>query len=271
VAWIPSQLAYLGRPEGDPVVYFVSDSAGCAAAPVLDQAVLSALLELVERDAAAIWWYNRIARPAVCSRAADPHFPRWRRLLRSLNREFRLFDLTADLEIPVFAAVSWSSGGKRPGLGFGCHPDPALAAQRALRELCQTSIAVSFDRTGRYPRRSEEAAFLRWAGAACVSEEAHLKPSSPVRELPRAPREPAPARELLRTVLGALRRFGLEAWLLPVTRPELGIPAVRVVCGELRHPGHRLAPGRLYDVPARLGWIGRPRLEAEMNPVPCLF
>ena len=41
----------------------------------------------------------------------------------------------------------------------------------------------------------------------------------------------------------------------------------RVVHGR-RYVLSRFAPGRLYDVPVRLGWLGRPLAEEELNPVP---
>jgi hypothetical protein len=32
-----------------------------------------------------------------------------------------------------------------------------------------------------------------------------------------------------------------------------------------------LAPGRLYDVPVKLGWLAAPLAENELNPVPVFF
>ena len=44
---------------------FLADSNGCAAGNTLEEAIVQGFLELVERDAYAIWWYNRARRPAV--------------------------------------------------------------------------------------------------------------------------------------------------------------------------------------------------------------
>ena len=44
---------------------FHADSNGCAAGNTLEEAIVQGFLELVERDAYAIWWYNRLRRPAV--------------------------------------------------------------------------------------------------------------------------------------------------------------------------------------------------------------
>src|SRR5881227_1914656 len=44
---------------------FHADSNGCAAGNTLEEAIVQGFLELVERDAYAIWWYNRLQRPAL--------------------------------------------------------------------------------------------------------------------------------------------------------------------------------------------------------------
>ena len=46
-------------------VAFLADSNGCAAGNTREEAIVQGFLELVERDAYAIWWYNRLRRPAV--------------------------------------------------------------------------------------------------------------------------------------------------------------------------------------------------------------
>jgi oxazoline/thiazoline synthase len=35
----------------------------------------------------------------------------------------------------------------------------------------------------------------------------------------------------------------------------------------MRHFYRRFGPGRLYDVPVKLGWLDRPLLETELNPL----
>jgi hypothetical protein len=45
------------------------------------------------------------------------------------------------------------------------------------------------------------------------------------------------------------------------------VPVARVIVPGMRHFYIRFAPGRLYDIPVKLGWLERPRTEAELNPV----
>jgi ribosomal protein S12 methylthiotransferase accessory factor len=61
---------------------------------------------------------------------------------------------------------------------------------------------------------------------------------------------------------------GMEMIVLDQTRPEIGLPVVKVIVPGLRHFWARFAPGRLYDVPVRLGWIARSTPEEELNPIP---
>ena len=55
---------------------------------------------------------------------------------------------------------------------------------------------------------------------------------------------------------------------LDQTRPDIGMPVVKVVVPGLRHFWARYAPGRLFDVPVRQGWLDRALAEHELNPVP---
>jgi ribosomal protein S12 methylthiotransferase accessory factor len=59
----------------------------------------------------------------------------------------------------------------------------------------------------------------------------------------------------------------LETLVLNQTRPDLGMQAVRVVVPGLRHFWAQFAPGRLYTVPVKLGWLQTAIAEEHLNPV----
>jgi hypothetical protein len=54
--------------------------------------------------------------------------------------------------------------------------------------------------------------------------------------------------------------------VLDQTRPDVEVPVVRVIVPGLRHFYRRFAPGRLYDVPVKLGLLDRPLPESELTP-----
>jgi oxazoline/thiazoline synthase len=71
-------------------------------------------------------------------------------------------------------------------------------------------------------------------------------------------------------VLGCVKlakRLGLDFLVLDQTRPDVDVPVVRVIVPGLRHIHRRFAPGRLYDVPVKLGLRKRPLREADLNPL----
>ena len=53
-----------------------TDSNGCAAGNTLEEAIVQGFLELVERDAYAIWWYNRLQRAQVDLKQFDDSYVR---------------------------------------------------------------------------------------------------------------------------------------------------------------------------------------------------
>jgi ribosomal protein S12 methylthiotransferase accessory factor len=62
------------------------------------------------------------------------------------------------------------------------------------------------------------------------------------------------------------RRAGLDFLVLDQTRADVEVPVVRVIVPGLRHFYRRFAPGRLYDVPVKLGLREHPTPEGDLTP-----
>ena len=111
--------------------------AAAPAATPSKRAILQGFFELIERDNVAIWWYNRLRRPALDLDSFDePFIHELRKQYQALDRDLWVLDLTADLPIPTFAAISRVNSGPVEHLirGFGAHIDPRVAVMRALTE-----------------------------------------------------------------------------------------------------------------------------------------
>ena len=218
-----------------------ADSNGCASGNEMEEAILEGLLELVERDAVSIWWYNRIRRPAyTLGVVADARSQLAHEELRDNGWTVRLLDLTTDLSIPAFAAL----GIRRTGewsLGSSAHHYRMLAMRRALSELCQLSSAQV--RNGPLP------AFVRAREALNIEMRRR-----PVR---------VELRSLIERGCRKLARAGIETVVFDLTRREIGFPVARVVAPGLRHLKPRFAPGRLFETPVRMGWLPRPGNEQD--------
>ena len=75
----------------------------------------------------------------------------------------------------------------------------------------------------------------------------------------------------MRGCVERLGGLGHEVIVLDQTRPDIELAVVKVMSPGLRHFWRRLGPGRLYDVPTRLGWLDAPHAEDDLNPLSIFF
>lgn len=274
--YLPTAYCFYGF--RDPGQFFTRcDSNGCAAGSSLEEAILYGLLELVERDSVAIWWYNRVHRPELDADGFG--LARWAELKRhyseALGRDLHALDLTTDLGIPTVGVVSRCRDRAVEDIivGFAAHVDPVVALSRALEEANQYLPSVrerAPDGSTVYRLFSEET--VRWWKTATYANQPYLvgSPDEPPRKLAEMPR--LSTDDLATDVEACVRaaeRCGLEVMVIDQTRPDIGLPVAKVVVPGLRHFWRRLGPGRLYDVPVKLGWLPVPLAEQDLNPVSC--
>lgn len=269
VRYLPTSYCYFGYRSVDPI-FARGDSNGCAAGATREEAILQGLLELIERDAVAIWWYNRLERPALdLSRAQDPYVHQLVASYSALNREVWVLDLTSDFEIPVFAAVSRRTDKAQEDIiyGFGCHLDPEVALSRALTELNQSLEAVPLsqgpDAMQSYLGAPEA---VEWWKTVTLENSPYLSAQPGAAGSMPADISTDDIRDDIEICLERARALGIEVLVLDQTRPDAGLPVVRVVAPGLRHFWARFRPGRLYDLPVTQGWRATPILKTALNP-----
>ena len=273
--YLPTAFCYFNVPHGDGPPFCLACSNGNAAGNTLEEAILQGFLELIERDSVALWWYNRVRRPGVdLDSFADPHLDHFRHYLRERGRTLWALDLTTDFNVPVFAAMSRATEGaeERIVLGFGAHLDPHIALMRAVTEMNQLMGHLpSEPNRGEIEEKLSDTETLQWLRTATVANQPYLLADE------RTPLRVASSysgactddvAEDVRALQALVERQGMEVLVLDQTRAEIGLPVVKVIVPGLRHFWARFAPGRLYDVPVRLGWLPRPLAEDELNPIP---
>jgi ribosomal protein S12 methylthiotransferase accessory factor len=275
---VPAAYAWFGHPDLDRHFYCYSDSNGNAAGNTLEEAILQGFCELVERDAVAIWWYNRLPCPEFdLDCLDDPYIETLRRFYAEMDRTLHVLDITSDLSVPTFVGVSRRIGHPVEDIlvGFGAHPDAAIAVTRALSEVNQFLPAVEQrDEHGETVYLEDDIATLAWWREAKLAEEPWLSPApgTPARTLADYPSGlGGDLAVTVRDCVRIARDAGLEVIVLDQTRPDLAQPVVKVVVPGMRHFWRRLGPGRLYDVPVRTGRLATARTEAEMNPRSVFF
>ena len=273
VRYLPMSLCYFNYPQGCHHHFCSGCSNGNAAGNSLEEAILQGFLELVERDAVGIWWYNRVRVPGIdLDSFEEPYLDRLRAFLASQHRDLWALDMTSDLGIPAFAALSHRTDTPHEHImfGFGAHLDPRIALLRAITELNQMVLPLlDIPPEGPIPQLNDVET-VRWVKSATLAEQPYLVPrDGPLRTLSDYDHTwTDDLYEDIRICRSAVESRGMEVLVLDQTRPEINMPVVKVLVPGLRHFWMRFAPGRLYDVPVKLGWLDQPCGEDALNPIP---
>jgi len=244
------------------------DSNGCAAGSNYAEAILQGTLELIERDAAAIWWYNCIKRPAVdLSSLKSDYVNALMNYYEGLNRNIQVLDITTDIGVPCFVAVSYKQdSGTGILYGFGCHIDAQLAIVRALTEINQLLPITLTKRT-----QNADQGFYQWLDQQCVESHPWLygKTTLSLQDVTtnftvnRA--DKATLEQGISILIEQLGNVDVSLLMHDISPPEVRFNVVKMIAPSLRHFWRRTAPGRLYDVPVKMGWLDSPLTEVQLN------
>jgi ribosomal protein S12 methylthiotransferase accessory factor len=254
---IPADWCLRRRQPGPLAIPGAALSTGCAAGPSFEAAAARALLELVERDAAALWWIGgRRPRPVAADSAAMAEATQLLAGLRQDNKERTtwLLDIATDLDIPALAAVSVDGDGKGLACGLAARLSAREAARAAILEMCQMELAYPVVTMKRQQRgdaalnetdRRHIARATGLAGGACEL----LHPLG----TPRPDRSPERLPQPLVVLQAALARAGVEAALVDLTRAEIGIPVAWALAPGLQLMPCEVASERLREAIAATG------------------
>ncbi|MBN8944750.1 MAG: YcaO-like family protein [Rhizobiales bacterium] len=227
---------------------------GGGAGPTAEAAILHGLLELIERDAMALWW--RGGGPARPIGAGDQAMPAVTRLLDAARRnaparQVTLIDITGEFGVPVVAALSTGPDGRGFACGLAARPTPDRAVHAALLEMLQMELAQDLAEA----KRGQ-------GGEGCLNplDRAHLAKRAgppamalgPVRRAMAAaspdearPMADRPVAVTVRTLAARLAACGIDAFAVDLTRKDLDIAAFRVVAPGLQPEPSGLVTPRL--------------------------
>jgi ribosomal protein S12 methylthiotransferase accessory factor len=194
-----------------------------------------------------------------------------------MNREIWVLDITTDLGIPAFVAVSRRTDHPVEDilLGFGAHLDARVAVLRALTEVNQFLPAViTRNPDGSTDYWEDDRDTLEWWRTATIATEPWVRPDPTRPPTTLAGHGRLYSDDLAQDVrfcVDRARAAGLEVIVLDQTRPDIELNVAKVIVPGMRHFWRRLAPGRLYDVPVRQGWLAAPVPESQLNPTSVFF
>jgi ribosomal protein S12 methylthiotransferase accessory factor len=215
--------------------HLLSGTNGLASGNHLAEAVSSAICELIERDAVALWHAGSMTErsrgrldPASID---DADCRRLLGLYEAAQIAPRIWDVTSDAGIAAFicdipAPTDDTSDGLRRYRGAGCHPDRSIALARAMTEAAQTRltyIAGIRDDLTDYGESARDR-----LGAALLDAVSQAADARAFRDVPSFDSDDVAAD--LRWELERLRMIGAQRVVaVDLTRDDLGIPVVRLV------------------------------------------
>ena len=281
---VPATMTYIYFRPQPGEGFWQMISTGVAAHTRLDEALVSAICESVERDAIALTWLLRLPLPRIELDGALPG-----ELARNLSIAGRsqvrhlFFDATTDLGIPTVYLLQLLEGQPKLAQFVGCATDfdAAAACAKTIREVAPSRAVFQLPRTR--PSEIDEFSSL-YDGAAELGLHRHRGEFQFLIDSPRrrsladmAVARPMDAAGRLRVLLERLRAIGSDAVAIDLTTDELrevGLWAVRVVVPGLMpmsavHRGRYLGTPRLYQYPADAGY--GTYTEDDINPAPQPF
>jgi ribosomal protein S12 methylthiotransferase accessory factor len=252
---VPANLVFLPYQANKLEKYIMlSDSNGIASGNNLEEAILHALLEVIERDQVNISEYNRFpfrridpqSVPEVC----QP-------LLMNLGkRGFRIHILSGYTDLPVPFIVVFLQHTKiasRCAVSFGTYPDPVIALERAITESVQM-LPPSVNHKGWL--RSGAPQFFQ-------TEFPEMIPFGSITNI-----ATSDILENIRVCVDALKAVGSEVFVVDLSRPDIPFPAVRVLATRmqprLNRDSMRLSD-RFFEVPVKLGFRKEPLPVSEVR------
>jgi len=268
--YVPTSFCYYGYSWATDASQFArADSNGCASGNTKEEAILQGFMELIERDSVAIWWGNRLQYPAVDLHAfSEPYFAQLQAYYREYHqREIWVIDITTDLGIPSFAAISRRLEGQSEDIifGFGTHFDPKIGIQRALTEHTQMLPNIPHAP----PEQRAPGLITTWLNQATIANQPYVYPH------PDLPAKQAQDYQVqwqddiyddVKRCVQMMADEGMEVLILDQTRPDTEMHVLKVIVPGLRHFWARYAPGRLYDAPIKMGLRDSRITEEDLNP-----
>lgn len=269
----------------------------------MEDALVSGIEEIIERDATMIWWMNRHPLPKI---EPTPELAAlWAGRPTELGQRGWLIHLDNEFDVPVMAGVVENEVEKLFSIGFGARPDPVEAARKAWGEgltlqdgtrdfddpdgLFREAVAAGWTSARVKPWREDRAylddyakdfhdvndllcqeqLFLDPRAADIVRPWVDTPTSRPIDSLPRL------TDRTLATYQKTVEQRGYEIVYVDITTQDVAKTGFRVL--RVLIPG--LVPNfpaafpflgrrRIQDMPVSLGWRKHPLAEEELNYFP---
>ncbi len=248
--WVPFEMVNLNTvvPNGHFRTFGVSSN-GLASGNHILEAIVHAVLELIERDSVTL--FHQLTEAARAPRRVDetsiddPACIAMLEKLKNADLDAAVWDTKNDIGVPVYCAAivdrqdrpSWRAIGLN--VGYGAHLSPRIALSRAITEAAQARLTViAGSRDDNPPRTYVET--TRTSAIDAMRREYFC--GTPAAQFDAQSRGTDSFDGDIEWMLDRLRAIGItQVVAIPFTRPEFGLPVVRVIAPGLEQ--YHLAPG----------------------------
>ena len=229
--WVPACEAYYPYKPDTDLQLFKFHTNGIAAGNTMEEAVLHATFELIERDAWSIAEYRNTPVPDV---VVDPDSVPGQLLekFRAQGVEVHLKDLTSDVGVTTIGAASDDVRTKDPemlNIGVGTHLNPEIAAIRAITEVAQSRATHKDGKkiNAQLQRVTNEMGYekIKEINRIWYTESERKVNLSDMRD-----EATDDVLDDIELVFGKLVDAGFDSVIaVDLTRPELDVPAVKMI------------------------------------------
>jgi ribosomal protein S12 methylthiotransferase accessory factor len=234
-------------------------STGSAAGQSWDAAALHGVCELIERDAASLWWRGGNRGRSIPSRheayiMAEALLARLRQNA-SVRRSW-LLDITTDIGVPCVAAVSCLTDGFGLAVGLAARPTLKAAARSAVLEMCQIELAhavVEAKCRERGEAALNERDRIHRQRATMINADRCLLLQPAAERVEHLAFDTTDSSAVLQLIVGRLGQFGIETYGLNLTRPRFAVPVARVIAPGLQLEPSAIVTPRLANMIAQTG------------------
>jgi ribosomal protein S12 methylthiotransferase accessory factor len=282
--FVPSVMTHLYLDVRRGEAFWQPITTGVAAHTSLAKALVSAICELIERDAIALTWLCRLSLPMIQVDYPVPDVlaTALERLQESKVQQY-FFDATTDLAVPTVYALQLVEGHETLSQFVSCATDfdAAAACAKTIREAAASRPV--FHGSYRPPEKVVDFSNL-YDGAIEMG-----RPSAreAFRFLLDSPRRralsafglnlPTDDKSRLRMLLGRLAELGMDAFVVDLTTDEVrdaGLWVTRVIVPQLVpmssiHRARYLGHPRIYEYAKKAGY--GPLTEQDINQAPQPF
>jgi ribosomal protein S12 methylthiotransferase accessory factor len=281
--WVPLAMSHILFEQKPEEMFWLPITTGVAAHTNIAQAAVSAICELIERDAIALTWLAKLAHSQMTFDTPIPEpFIKDFNALNQLPLRQHFFDATSDFGVPIVYSIQFMDGHPSIANFVGCSVDfsPWSACAKVIREAANGRTGLEQNRT--LPDHTD--LFYSLEDGAVYMGQENKRPAfdflfsnettknisqmtSPVY---------GGAEEQLNWLIARFKSLGFELVLVDLTTDDLresGLEVIRAICPDLmpldfapaaRYKGH----ARLHDYPIKAGFGARAPKDFNIFPQP---